>query len=164
MGKVKAGLPNLTSDAVKAYVKSGTVDVAGITLVAGDLAVQRFVEIPEDGTAATNTDNDVVVVLDIRIHPELEGEALAREMINRVQKLRKKAGLQAVDEVGAFYKFADGEGADIVKAIGEQAEMIQKSIRGLPVNVEQRPKGAAVLIEEEQDIADTKFMLSLVRN
>ena len=154
----------MTSDAVKAYVSSGTVDVAGIKLVAGDLAVQRFVELPEDGTAATNTDNDVVVVLDIRIHPELEGEALARELINRVQKLRKKAGLQAVDEVEVYYKFADSEGEDIVKAIKEQAEMIQKSIKGLPVEVAQRPKGAAVLIEEEQEIAETKFLLSLVRN
>lgn len=143
---------------------TGTVDVAGIKLVAGDLAVQRFVELPEDGTAATNTDNDVVVVLDIRIHPELEGEALARELINRVQKLRKKAGLQAVDEVSVYYKFADAEGEEIVKAIKEQAEMIRKSIKGLPEEVVQRPKGAAVLIEEEQEIAETKFSLSLVRN
>jgi isoleucyl-tRNA synthetase len=138
--------------------------VAGIKLVTGDLAVQRYVELPEDGTAATNTDNDVVVVLDIRIHPELEGEGLARELINRVQKLRKKAGLQAVDEVDVYYSFADGQGQDIIKAVSEQTEMIQRSIKGLPMDVSQRPKGTAVLIDEEQEISDTKFMLSLVRN
>ncbi|EUC58626.1 isoleucyl-tRNA synthetase,cytoplasmic protein, partial [Rhizoctonia solani AG-3 Rhs1AP] len=164
MGKVKAGLPNLSSDDVKSYVQTGTVDVAGIKLVAGDLTVQRYVDLPEDGTSATNTDNDVVVVLDIRIHPELEGEGLARELINRVQKLRKKAGLQAVDEVEVYYSFANGEGQDILKATGEQEEMIQKSIKGLPKDVAGRPKEAAVLIEEEQEIGETKFKLSLVRN
>ncbi|KAB5589114.1 Isoleucyl-tRNA synthetase [Ceratobasidium theobromae] len=164
IGRVKTALPNLSSEDVKAYVQTGSIDVAGIKLVAGDLAVQRYVELPEDGTAATNTDNDVVVVLDIRIHPELEGEGLARELINRVQKLRKKAGLQAVDEVDVYYGFANGEGQDIIKAMREQAEMIQKSIKGLPKNVSQRPKGTAVLIEEEQEIGETKFSLSLVRN
>ncbi|CAE6425630.1 unnamed protein product, partial [Rhizoctonia solani] len=164
MAKVKAGLPNLSSDDVKSYVQTGTVDVAGIKLVAGDLTVQRYVDLPDDGTSATNTDNDVVVVLDIRIHPELEGEGLARELINRVQKLRKKAGLQAVDEVDVYYSFANGEGQDILKAIGEQEEMIQKSIKGLPKDVAGRAKGTAVLIEEEQEIGETKFKLSLVRN
>ncbi|CAE6418726.1 unnamed protein product [Rhizoctonia solani] len=164
IGKVKAGLPNLTSDAVKSYVQTGAIDVAGISLVAGDLAVQRYVDLPDDGTSATNTDNDVVVVLDIRIHPELEGEGLARELVNRVQKLRKKAGLQAVDEVDVYYSFANGEGQDILKAIGEQEEMIKKSIKGLPKDVTGRPKGVAVLIEEEQEIGETKFALSLVRN
>ncbi|KDN40480.1 hypothetical protein RSAG8_08100, partial [Rhizoctonia solani AG-8 WAC10335] len=164
MGKVKAGLPSLTSDDVKSYVKTGTIDVAGIKLVAGDLTVQRYVDLPEDGTSATNTDNDVVVVLDIRIHPELEGEGLARELINRVQKLRKKAGLQAVDEVDVYYSFANGEGKEILKAVREQEEMIQKSIKGLPKDVAGRPKGTAVLIEEEQEIGETKFKLSLVRN
>lgn len=36
---------------------------------------------------------------------------VAREFVNRVQKLRKKAGLQAIDPVEVFYELASPNGA-----------------------------------------------------
>jgi len=95
LGKVKGALPGLSSDDVRSYTETGRVTVAGIELVEGDLVVQRYIELPEgEGSYATHTDNDVVVRLDIQVHPELAREWLARELISRVQKLRKKAGLR----------------------------------------------------------------------
>lgn len=163
MGRVKAGLPLLTSDDVKQYVETGKISVDGIQLTSGDLQVSRFVELPENSTRATNTDNDVVVILDIQLHPELEAEGLSRELINRVQKLRKKAGLQATDDVTVYYAFESGDGKDIISAIEKHKDVISKTCRGVPVDVAGRPANAAILIEEEQEISETKFMLSLVR-
>ena len=91
------------------------------------------------------------------------GEWLARELINRVQKLRKKAGLQATDDVDVFYSFEDGSGEEILAAMKEQAEMIKKTVRSVPLDVSQRAAAAKVLIEEEQEIAEVKFMLSLAK-
>ncbi|EJD42651.1 hypothetical protein AURDEDRAFT_114918 [Auricularia subglabra TFB-10046 SS5] len=163
VGRVRAGLDQLTSDDVKGYVRTGKITVAGIELVAGDLAVSRYVAGSQEkgGDTGTNTDNDVVVILDLRLHPELESEGFAREMINRIQKLRKKAGLQATDDVGVFYKFEEGDGEVLLAAIKEHAESIQKTCRGLPVDVAQRKADAKVIIEEEQEINETKFLLSL---
>jgi isoleucyl-tRNA synthetase len=165
LGKVKAALPELSSDAVKAYAETGTVRVAGIELVAGDLAVQRFIALPEGAAAtfATNTDNDVVVRLDIQAHAELQQEWLARELVNRVQKLRKRAGLQATDDVDVFYAFAGADGAELVQAMEIHAALVERTVRSVPKDAQARPPNAEVLIEEEQDIADVKFMLSLAR-
>jgi isoleucyl-tRNA synthetase len=170
LGKVKAALPALASDDVRRYAETGAVRVAGIELVAGDLAVQRYIALADAATHATHTDNDVVVRLDVQSHPELKGEWLAREVVNRVQKLRKKAGLQATDDVDVFYAFeeragegeGDGAGAEeLLAAMGEHAELIRRTVRNAPVDVSERREGQKVLIEEEQEVADVKFRLSM---
>jgi isoleucyl-tRNA synthetase len=164
LGKVKNALPNLNSDDVKEYLTSGKVTVAGIELVEGDLTVQRYIELPQGSEQqyATNTDNDVVVRLDILVHPELAGEWLARELVNRIQKLRKKAGLQATDDVDVFYKFEEGDGTELVKAMEEHRDVMQKTVRSVPLDARERKEGKNALIEEEQEVSDVKFMLSLV--
>ncbi|GBE81217.1 hypothetical protein SCP_0309440 [Sparassis crispa] len=87
----------MPSDAVLAYVQNGKLTVDGIELVTGDLTVQRYIELPEQVTGqsgvaqnATHTDNDIVVRLDIEVHVELQSKWLTRELINRIQKLRKR--------------------------------------------------------------------------
>lgn len=167
INRVKNGLPLLSSEDVKGYVETGIITVDGIQLVQGDLTVSRYVELPTDNEQATfapNTDNDVVIVLDIQIHPELIGEGLARELINRVQKLRKKAGLQATDDIEVFYRFNQGaDPEDLKRAMVEYEEMIRRTVRNAPRDVVHRSQGKELIIEEEQEIADVKFSLLLVR-
>jgi isoleucyl-tRNA synthetase len=165
LARVKNALPRVPSDDIKAYTTSGKITVDGIKLVEGDLTVQRYLELPplSEGQFATNTDNDVVIRLDIQLYPELQGERLARELTNRVQKLRKKAGLQATDDVDVFYQFEEGLGADVVSAIQANTEVIRRTIGSLPTNVKEKRKGAEIIVEEEQEIDDTKFMLYLAK-
>ncbi len=168
LGRVKNALPSVPSDAVRKYVESGKLTVDGIELVAGDLTVQRYIELPEQAPGAeggakhaTNTDNEVVVRLDVTVHPELQTEYLAREFINRVQKLRKRAGLQATDDVDVYYVFEEGAGDDVRAAVEVYAETIEKTTRSVPRSVTERGADRKVLMEEEQEIADVKFTLSL---
>lgn len=165
LGRVKNALPKVSSDAVKAYISTGTIHVDGIELVAGDLTVQRYLELPAsaEGQYATHSDNDVVVRLDIQVHPDLQSEWLARELTNRVQKLRKKAGLQVTDDVDVYYRFEEGSGAELIAALAQNTAVIRKTIGSLPADIKKRKPEARVLIEEEQEIADVKFMLYLVR-
>jgi Domain of unknown function (DUF5915) len=60
---------------------------------------------PEDLRAAG--DGEVLAVLDLRRDDGLVAAGLARELVNRVQKLRKSAGLVVTDEVEVYYR-ADG--------------------------------------------------------
>jgi isoleucyl-tRNA synthetase len=165
LARVKNGLPKLTAAEVKAYSTTGKVTVDGIELVEGDLTVQRYIELPA-GTEqqyATNTDNDVVVRLDIMVYPELKAEWLAREFTNRIQKLRKKAGLQATDDVEVFYAFAnEEEGTEIVTAVEQHKAFVERTVRSRPAPATSRKEGTVALIEEEQEIADVKFTLALV--
>lgn len=165
MGKVKNGLPGLSSEDVKKYVETGTISVAGVPLVAGDLVVSRYVDLPADNSVATNTDNDVVILLDIKIYPELEEEGLARELISRVQQVRKKSGVKATDDVEIFYTLpADTPGAEkLEKAMKTHADLIRKTTRSLPVEASLKKGDMKPLLEEEQEIGETKFILALVK-
>ncbi|KAG8843859.1 isoleucine--tRNA ligase [Tulasnella sp. 330] len=164
MVKVKNALPNLSSQDVKGYVDTGKIDVGGIELIAGDLSVARYIDLPADSTLATNTDNDVVVLLDTKVYPGLEEEGLARELINRVQQLRKKAGVKTTDDVEVFYKFEDGvDSVRLVKVIRDHADLIRKTTRSLPVEDALRKPDAVVLYHEEQEVGGTKFTLSAVK-
>jgi isoleucyl-tRNA synthetase len=171
VGRVRKALPDVPSDEIKTFIDSGKITVDGIELITGDITVLRYVDLPSDGSYATTTDNDVVVVLDVRLHPELESEGVARELINRIQRLRKKAGLQATDEVDVFYSL-DLEGArnprtmndDILgEVIKGHSDMIVRATRGIPRVISGRDKNAVPMIEEEQEIGETKFKLSLSR-
>lgn len=166
VSRVRTALPEVPSDKIKEFLDTGKLTVDGnIELVTGDITVQRYLDIPADAQKqfATNTDNDVVVRLDILVHPELVGEWLARELTNRVQKLRKKAGLQATDDVHVFYRFEEGSGKEIVDAIGAYSDMIRKTVGNVPSDVSSRAAGSELLIEEEQEVSDVKFLLYLVK-
>ena len=164
--RVKNALPNVSSDAIKTYTTNGKITVDGIELVDGDLTVQRYLELPpsSEGQFATNTDNDVVIRLDIQIHEDLQGEWLVRELTNRVQKLRKKAGLKATDDVLVFYRFEEGTGTDLISAIQENTEIIRRTVGSVPTDVVQKGAEAEVIVGEEQEIDDTKFMLFLAKS
>jgi isoleucyl-tRNA synthetase len=43
--------------------------------------------------------NGITVALDVSISPELKNEGIARELINRVQNLRKDSGLEVTDKI-----------------------------------------------------------------
>ncbi|KAJ8091892.1 isoleucine--tRNA ligase [Marasmius tenuissimus] len=149
LGRVKNNLPKATSDEVKQYISTGKLTVDGIELVQGDLSVQRYLEV-DVAQYGTHADNDVVVRLDIQIHPELQGEWLARELINRVQKLRETAGLQATDDVDVYYSFESNTGAKLIQAIKYYKEFIQKTVGSTPTDVTSRKAGGSELIMDRE--------------
>ena len=131
MAKVKKGLPSLTSEDVKKYMLTNEVVVDGITLGAGDLVVKRAVkETDASKNLQVNTDTDVLTILDCELYPDLATIGLAREVINRVQRLRKKAGLQPTDDVKMEYRvLTDPDNIGIADVFHTQSHMVEKALR-----------------------------------
>ena len=50
------------------------------------------------GWSVANRDN-LTVALDITVTPELQDEGNARELVNRIQKIRKETGLELTDRI-----------------------------------------------------------------
>lgn len=173
MAKVKKALPGITSDQVKEYKSSGKLLVDGIELVEGDLVVRRGVK--EDGkskSSETNTDNEVLTILDCEIYPELKSEGVAREIINRVQRLRKKAGLVPTDDIKMEYKvLSDPEGLGLEDVFVTQAGQLQKALRR-PLDKHEATKvegeipsteEQGVIAEEMQEVQAATFLLRLLK-
>ncbi|SCV01381.1 LANO_0F11496g1_1 [Lachancea nothofagi CBS 11611] len=159
--KVKAALPQVTSEEVQKYVETGKIVVDGIELVKGDLTVMRVLSEDLVGEGLeTRTDQDVLIILDTKIYPELKTEGLARELVNRVQKLRKKCGLEATDDVMVQYELIK-DTIDLPSVIEVHSEMLTKTCRSEITKFDGSQQGE--IADEEQSINDTIFKLRLFR-
>lgn len=90
-------------------------DKGQITLLGHDLAVEDFLidRGPKDERLIA-TERGITVLLDTRLTPELILEGLARELVNRTQKLRKDRGLQVTDRIQLVVS-ANGKLAEAAK-------------------------------------------------
>ncbi|KAJ9322386.1 hypothetical protein DTO027B5_4939 [Paecilomyces variotii] len=162
--KVKKALPSVTSDDVKKFVADKKILVDGIELVEGDLVVKRGLK-GDDGSKnmETNSDNDVLTILDANLYPELAHEGLAREVVARVQRLRKKAGLVPTDDIKMEYSLiADPDNIGLSDAIEGQAKAIEKVLRR-PVERSEGDSTEGLILQEEQELQNATFLLRLVK-
>lgn len=51
----------------------------------------------------TEGDNTVTVVLDTNLTPELVEEGFVRELISKIQTMRKEAGFEVMDKISIYY-------------------------------------------------------------
>lgn len=171
--KVKKALPSLSSEDVRRFVQEKRIIVEGIALLEEDLIVKRVLKEDESSkTLETNTDNDVLTILDAAIYPDLAKEGLAREVINRVQQLRKRAKLVPTDDVKMEYKvLTDPEKIGIEEVFETHGKAFEKALRRpldkhiVTVSGGEIPEGKAeeVIAEEEQEVQKATFLLRLVK-
>ncbi|KAG5987404.1 Isoleucine--tRNA ligase, cytoplasmic [Claviceps spartinae] len=166
MARVKRALPSLSSDQVKEYMQTGKILVDGIMLEAGDLLVRRGVR--ENATIRSlevNSDNEVLTILDSEIDPSLAQEGLAREVINRVQRLRKKAGLHATDDVKMDYQvLSDPDNIGLAQALASQSGMIEKTLRRSLDPFQEGAELERLIAEETQEVQQATFILRLLKS
>lgn len=172
---VKKALPGLTSADVKAFVQNKLMTLSNLTLTSEDLIVKRGLsDSSQTSHLETNTDDDVLIILDAAMYPELAEEGLAREIINRVQRLRKKAGLVPTDDVKMQYAvLSDPEGVDVEGVFERQSGTIERALRRrvdrhvvTQVDGEVGVDGEGkedVIMEEEQEVQKATFLLRLVK-
>ena len=55
----------------------------------------------------TDSDNEVTVVLDTNLTPELIEEGFVRELISKIQTMRKEAGFEVMDKIVVSYQAED---------------------------------------------------------
>ncbi|KAI0137428.1 tRNA synthetases class I-domain-containing protein [Xylariales sp. AK1849] len=173
MGKVKKALPQVTTDEVRKYTQEKFIMVDGVRLEEGDLLVRRGLK--GDATSKnleTNTDQDVLTILDTELYPELAQEGLAREVINRVQRLRKQAGLQPTDDVKIEYRILeDPDDIGIAEVFVGQTKALTKALRR-PLDKHEvtrvegetpKEKEEGIIAEEEQEVQKARFLLRLLK-
>ncbi|KAI4216243.1 MAG: hypothetical protein LQ351_001253 [Letrouitia transgressa] len=171
--KVKKALPSLTSDDVRGFVRNKTITVDGILLEWGDLLVKRGIKDDESSKSLeTNTDDDVLTILDAHIYPDLAQEGIVREVLNRVQQLRKRANLMPTDDVKMEYKvLRDPESIGLERVFETHGKAFEKALRRpLDKHVATAFEGTipngdvdVVIAEEEQEVQKAIFLLRLVK-
>ena len=114
---------------------------AGIT--AADLIIQR----EERPGLVAASEGGVTIALDTRLTEELEAEGTARELVSRIQNLRKEMGLEVTDRIAVSYS-ADGRTAAALAAHREYiaGEVLAAEFRPGEGTVELEVNGASVKV------------------
>jgi isoleucyl-tRNA synthetase len=99
MGLISKEIQNLSTEQISQFDKEGslTVVIAGKSVI---LSLEDVEITSQDieGWLVANS-NGITVALDITISPELKQEGIARELVNRIQNIRKDAGFEVTDKV-----------------------------------------------------------------
>ncbi|KAI9321518.1 isoleucyl-tRNA synthetase [Dichotomocladium elegans] len=156
--KVKKALPNVTSEQVKAFVQKKEMIVDGIKVTDEDLNVVRYFD-QENARYETNTDRDVLILLDTQRYAELEQEGVAREVINRVQRLRKKIGLLPTDDINVYYRLTKDPENELQNVLKSQTAILTKVLKKPLFDIKDKKSDAEVLAEEAQEINKLAFDL-----
>ena len=125
IGAIKQALAGLDgSDAMSKLNSEGELklEINGeeVTLVKEDLLIES---VEKDGFVSEN-DNQMTVVLDTNLTPELIEEGFVRELISKIQTMRKEAGFEVMDKIIVYAKDNDklkgimeGNKADIIRDV-----------------------------------------------
>ena len=101
------------------------IDGNEVVLSEGDL----LIETAQMEGYVTESDNDIAVVLDTNLTPELIEDGIVREIISKIQTMRKEAGFEVMDKIQVYVK--DNKVIeDIMKAHAEeiQAEVLAEKL------------------------------------
>jgi isoleucyl-tRNA synthetase len=116
--RIADAIRGLDSAALAAFRRGEAISVEAegetVPLAAGHFDIVQSAR----GTFATVDEGGFTVALDPTITPELRLEGLARELVNRVQNLRKETGLEVQDRI-RLGVFGDGEILDVTRAWGQ---------------------------------------------
>ena len=98
----------------------------------------------------------IMVAIDSTITPELAAEGLARELVHRIQNLRRAAGFEITDRILTYYQGPDSVGVVMEKFSNyiRQETLSEKLVEGEPV------EGAHT---EKQKLEGTEVVLGVSR-
>ncbi|KAK3004767.1 hypothetical protein RJ639_019463 [Escallonia herrerae] len=167
MGLVAKEVKAMSQEDILAFEQAGEVTVGTHCLKLTDIKIVREFRRPDDMTKEEMDaagDGDVLVILDLRGDEALEWLQVAREIVNRVQKLRKKAGLEPTDLMEVYFNSLDGDKAMSQRILNPEESYIKDALGSplLPCSV--IPPHAVIIAEENcDDIFNLPCVITLAR-
>ncbi|XP_035244059.1 isoleucine--tRNA ligase, cytoplasmic [Anguilla anguilla] len=160
---VMAAIKELKSEQLETFQKTGSIVVDGHELHEEDLRLMYTFD-QSSGTAAqyeAHSDAQVLVLLDITPDQSMVDEGVAREVINRIQKLRKKGHLVPSDEITVYYS-SQPAGDYLDKVIQAHTDFILATIKA-PLTPYPVPKNAGVIVQEKTQLKGSELDLTIVK-
>ncbi|HEU4560556.1 MAG TPA: isoleucine--tRNA ligase [Longimicrobium sp.] len=157
---VAEAIRGLASDRIAAFRRGEEVTVEGggesFTLVEGDFEIIQNAQ----GDFAIQSEGGFTLALDPTLTPELRAEGIAREIVNRVQKLRKDTGLEVSDRIrlGVF-----GDDADLGEALRACGELIRAETLAVELEMGSATDYHGYEADREVDLDGITAVIALAR-
>lgn len=170
---IRKALPTLTQVQLRQYLHDKKLTIEGIQLEENDLNIVRVLGMrtikKEDEEGGPKWEaafsQDVITLLDTALRPELLNEGLVREIINRVQRMRKTAGLVPTDDVRMQYCIVSNpDSIDVDGLITSRQALFENSLRRpLELLPSLEEPGSPPILQEHHCIGKLALKLSLAR-
>lgn len=163
---VLQAVKNLTDADLESLVAKGSIEVEGHVLSKDDLHIKYSFTSETSQLCQkyeAHSDNDILVLMDMSPDQSLLDEGIAREITNRVQKLRKKAHLVPLDVVSVYHLVTPAT-SDLARVAREYADFIQQAIKA-PFLEEALIGGAGgeVIIQEVMQVKGADLKLVIIK-
>ena len=155
LGKISQQLAQMDgNDVVEAFERGEQVafevDGTAVTLSKEDVLTEPM---QKEGFTALE-DKGVTVVLDTTLTPELVQEGYAREVISKIQTMRKDTDFEVTDRIDVRYSCGD----TLASAIDASREMIMNGVLALTLDREEADDS---FIAKEWDVNGEKAVISI---
>ncbi|KAG9483419.1 hypothetical protein GDO78_009373 [Eleutherodactylus coqui] len=161
---VMAAIKELKSEQLEEFQKMGSITVEGHELHEEDVRLLYTFDQSADGNSTqfeTHSDAQVLVLLDVTPDQAMLDEGVAREVINRIQKLRKKGNLVPTDEITVHYQVEPQEGY-LYSVIQGHTDFILATVKS-PLVPHAAPPSSNVIIKEKTQLKGSDLEITLVR-
>jgi isoleucyl-tRNA synthetase len=145
--KVKAAIQSLSSDQVRTYIREGKVEVMGLPVTTGMLVISKSFkdEFTKSKQWAVASNMKSSVMLDIVQTDQLKAIGIAREITNRIQRLRKTSGISIDDQIEIFYTLKGEKAGGISEVLAKYADKVMAQTR-MPFMNTKELQGTPVMI------------------
>jgi len=170
MGTISSHIKSLESQQVSQFQKEGRLQILDHEIKLNEVSLRyEFLHTEElgmDVDAATG-DNGVMVIMELQIDDSLLYAGLAREIVSKIQKLRKSGGLQSSDEVSVHYEVLksadDGKASKFSDIFVREREYFERSLSCIPQAFSTKTNSLVVIISEAVELSSGEiinFMLT----
>ena len=106
-----------------------TFDVNGVSVVLSE--EDLLIDMARTEGYVSDGDNEITVVLDTKLTPELIEEGFIREIISKIQTMRKEADFEVMDKIVVYCQGND----KIAELLTSHREAIQLEVLALEVRI-----------------------------
>lgn len=143
MKDVAAAITGMTGDQLTELERTQTIDLGGFTIALTDVEILTE-DIPGWVVA---TDGPLTVALDVKLTDELRREGIARDVVNRIQNLRKDQQFEVTDKIRIQLERNDDLLAAAVEA---NKAYIQQEVQAVALELVTGLNGSSVEIEMDE--------------
>ncbi len=143
MQEVASAIAALGPADLERILEGSSVEVAGRMVTQDDVFIERTAR---DGVVV-ETGLDFACALDTTITEELAAEGMAREIVSRVQRMRREAGLEVSDRINLLW---DSEDPEVKTAMDSHRETIASEILATSISHSAEDKGEVFDVDGRQ--------------
>jgi len=111
MGSISKIIKNMSTETVMAFQADEAITIEDEIINIGEVVLRyEFKDLStSDNVEAILGEDGLMILMDMEVHEELLDACIAREIVNRIQKLRKQISLKIDDDVRIYYQIIPGQ-------------------------------------------------------